>query len=65
LFWTLKIIFPPTKSRFLYFKNENQYKEWIEIIKDVAGISSIFDYYNVHNIIASGSYGVVSLATHK
>jgi hypothetical protein len=35
------------------------------MIKDVAGISSIFDYYTVHNIIASGSYGVVSLATHK
>ena len=64
-YWSIKLIFPPNKSRFLYFKSEEECKKWIECIKDVAGIASIFDYYSVENILASGSFGVVSLATNK
>jgi hypothetical protein len=58
----IKIIFPPFKSRVIYFNNEEKKYKWLKILKELIGQKSFEDHFQIVKQLAQGTFGVVSLA---
>ena len=52
--WPLKIMFPPTKSRILYFSTQKDQQNWVLTIKEAIGYSSVIDYYDITHTLGKG-----------
>jgi hypothetical protein len=59
-FYYFSIIFP-SKERLFGFKNLEQCKKWVNMLKLNLNHRSIDDYYKQHEQIGKGSYGIVKL----
>ena len=49
----------------MYFLTKDLQQKWLKTIKEAIGYSNIFDYYDVKQTIAKGTYGLVSLAINQ
>lgn len=65
LFYSLKIIFPPNRSRVLYFKREANMQYWRKHLKTISEQKNITEYYKIERVIGEGEFGQVNLAVHK
>lgn len=63
--YPVKIMLPPSKSRVLYFKSQEQQQQWIEALKKTVGYSNLFDFYNLEESLGKGQFGLVKLASHR
>ena len=64
-FWPLKIIFPPNRSRILYFKREANMQYWRKHLKKISDQKNVLEFYKIDKVLGEGEFGVVKLATHK
>eukprot|EP00117_Sycon_ciliatum_P016708 scpid55676/ scgid16018/ Probable myosin light chain kinase DDB_G0271550 len=63
--YPIKLVFPH-KYRLYYFTDDDERKEWIKVLRDVAGYRSILDFYDVSkDVLGKGKFGIVKLGTHK
>lgn len=65
IFYPVKIVLPPNKSRILYFDKSDVQKEWKDYLKKAMCYSNVFDFYDVGSTLGKGQFGLVKLATHK
>ena len=55
----------PTKTRFYYVDNENDYQNWINCLKKATGYTNLEDIYDVKEELGSGKFGLVKLGINK
>lgn len=51
IFYPLKIIFPPNKSRVLYFKREPNMQYWLKHLINISGSTNVKDFYTFEDNI--------------
>ena len=54
-----------SKERKFYCLKKDQYKEWVDKLKQAIGYYSISTYYDIKETIGKGKFGRVKLAIHK
>lgn len=54
----------PNKRRIYYLTSKEQKDEWIAAIKKSTGYASLQDYYQLHETLGKGKYGLVKKAFH-
>lgn len=55
----------PNKRRIYFFTELKQKEVWFEAIKQCINYSNMYDYYQLHEILGKGKFGVVKRAVHK
>ena len=59
------LIFPGNNPRTYYLETKEAKDEWMSIIKQAIGYSSIHDFYEIKEAVGKGKSGVVKTAFHK
>jgi hypothetical protein len=52
--YALKIILPPNKSRVLYVNSSEDLERWSFKLKEAAGYSNIYDFYDMDKVLGKG-----------
>ena len=55
----------PSKNRVYYCDNEQEYKNWIDVLKKATGYTNLLDLYNIKQKIGKGKFGLVKLGINK
>ena len=63
-YYSFSVVYP-TKTRIYYCKNEKEYNEWFEKLKQATGYTNLLDIYEVKNKLGSGKFGLVKLGIDK
>ena len=64
-YYVLKLIFPPTRSRTMYFPNAEVRDDWVNYFKEILGNEEIGEHYTFIDKIGQGQFGTVYKATHN
>jgi hypothetical protein len=65
MFYPVKIVLPPNKSRILYFDTPETQSTWMKKLQQTIGFSCVQDYYEISIPLGKGQFGLVKLGTHK
>jgi len=55
----------PKKTRLYYCDNEEEYSNWVRLIRRVTGYQNLNDIYEVKERLGNGKFGLVRLGIHK
>jgi len=55
----------PSKNRVYYCDNEQEYNNWIDVLKKATGYTNLLDLYNIKQKIGKGKFGLVKLGINK
>ena len=55
----------PSKKRFYYVNNEEDFKKWFEKLKVATGYTNLLDIYEVKEKLGNGKFGLVKLGINK
>lgn len=47
VFYPIKVMLPPNKSRIFYFETVQLQKKWMNQIKEAIGYTNLFDFYDL------------------
>ena len=59
------IIVFPLKNRVYYVDNENDYNNWISVLKKATGYTNLLDIYDIKQKLGKGKFGLVKLGINK
>lgn len=62
--YPFSLYFMQTKKTFYALKKEEK-ASWMKALKEAIGYSSLYDYYELKDVIGKGRFGVVRLGIHK
>jgi len=65
ILYPVKIVLAKTKLRVLYFDSEERSEEFTKILKKIANLNDVYDFYKIIDELGKGQFGVVKLASHK
>ena len=63
-YYSFSVVYP-SKTRYYYVENENDFNNWIEKLKIATGYTNLTDIYEVKEKLGSGKFGLVKLGIHK
>lgn len=63
-FYSFSVVYP-SKTRYYYVENENDFNIWFEKLKIATGYTNLTDIYEVKEKIGNGKFGLVKLGIHK
>lgn len=55
----------PNKRRIYYLQSKAEKDKWMEAIKRSIGYANLYDFYDVHESLGQGKYGLVKKGIHK
>lgn len=55
--YPFKLIFPPNKGRSYYLLSKDERDNWVRVIKNAIGYSSIEDFYEIKGDLGKGKFG--------
>lgn len=55
----------PNKRRIYYLETKEERDQWVERIKQAIGYSNLHDFYDLHDSLGKGKYGLVKKGVHK
>ena len=58
-------IIAPTKNRDYYCDNEEDYKNWVSVLKKATGYTNLLDIYDIKEKLGKGKFGLVKLGINK
>lgn len=64
-FCTIKLVIPPKKSRVIFFKREEDRRQWQTRMEAAINSANIFDFYTFEKTLGKGQFGLVKLGVHK
>jgi len=64
-YFALKLVIPPNKSRVIFFRKEEERKQWRIRMEAAMNQTNIFDFYNLEKTLGKGQFGLVKLGVHK
>ena len=64
-YFPIKLVIPPNRSRFMFFKKESVQLEWINKLQTAMGNADVLQFYTLGKTLGEGTYGKVKLATHN
>ena len=62
--WCFSISFP-SKNRIYYVDNENDYNNWVNVLKKATGYTNLLDIYEIKRKLGKGKFGLVKLGINK
>ena len=63
-YYMFKII-GPTKNRDYYCDNEEDYNNWVSVLKKATGYTNLLDIYDIKQKLGKGKFGLVKLGINK
>ena len=64
LYYPVKIVLPPNKSRILYFDSAETQGLWMRRLLQAIGYTCVTDFYELSQALGKGQFGLVKLGTH-
>lgn len=64
MYYPVKIVLPPNKSRILYFASVETQTNWHQKLLNAINFSNINEYYELTHTLGKGQFGLVKLGTH-
>lgn len=65
-YYAIKIALPPTKSRMIFFKKQEEQVLWQTRLLNAMGFQNIYDFYeDLNHLLGKGEFGSVKLAKNK
>ena len=58
-------IITPTKNRDYYCDNEEDYNNWLSVLKKATGYTNLLDIYDIKQKLGKGKFGLVKLGINK
>jgi serine/threonine protein kinase len=55
----------PSKNRVYYCDNENDYNNWVKVLKKATGYTNLLDIYDIKQKLGKGKFGLVKLGINK
>ena len=55
----------PSKNRVYYCDNENDYNNWVAVLKKATGYTNLLDIYDIKQKLGKGKFGLVKLGINK
>ena len=55
----------PSKNRIYYCDNENDYNNWVTVLKKATGYTNLLDIYDIKQKLGKGKFGLVKLGINK
>ena len=55
----------PSKNRVYYCDNENDYNNWVQVLKKATGYTNLLDIYDIKQKLGKGKFGLVKLGINK
>ena len=62
--WCFSIAFP-SKNRVYYCDNEDDYNNWVNVLKKATGYTNLLDIYDIKQKLGKGKFGLVKLGINK
>ena len=64
MFFPVKIVLPPNKSRILYFDSQETQTTWLNKLLNAIEFTNISEFYELTHTLGKGQFGLVKLGTH-
>ena len=64
IMYPFMLIFP-NKRRIYYLETKEERDKWVEVIKKSIGFANLHDFYELHESLGKGKYGLVKRGVHK
>lgn len=64
MFYPVKIVLPPNKSRILYFNSAENQNTWLKKLLNAINFTNISEFYELTHTLGKGQFGLVKLGTH-